>query len=197
MDTMKMGLAEAKARRAVRLGKAQAKSMEKFKAEMHELTMDEVAQDLGITRKELDTRIGSLDQKRFGTNHPNYHAPSEMEKLADYLDSELEDKVGVEEALEDKGFFSMQDDPHCLDCGVDTDEINEDYTVTADVWLTAHPMDDGSLCIGCLEERLGRQLTTNDFVKAGINYPQEGFTSARMIDRVGKWDEIPEKNKAN
>ena len=57
----------------------------------------------------------------------------------------------------------------CMDCGVDTKEINEYYSVTDEVWLKANPGDFGMLCISCLENRLGRPLTGSDFTGAPIN----------------------------
>ena len=57
----------------------------------------------------------------------------------------------------------------CMDCGVDTKEIHEYYSVVDDVWLAANPDDFGMLCISCLENRLGRALTANDFTDYPIN----------------------------
>ena len=39
------------------------------------------------------------------------------------------------------------------------------------LWLKANPTDSGMLCIGCLEVRLGRTLTSEDFTDAPINQP--------------------------
>lgn len=56
----------------------------------------------------------------------------------------------------------------CLECGVDTWEIGEfSYMVERDVWLAAVPWNTAGgmfdfLCIGCLEARIGRQLTAAD-----------------------------------
>ena len=57
----------------------------------------------------------------------------------------------------------------CKDCEIDTLAINEYYMVTAPVWEAACPEHRGMLCIGCLENRLGRQLTASDFTDAPIN----------------------------
>jgi len=75
----------------------------------------------------------------------------------------------------------------CLDCNVNTMDINEYYTVTDEVWLSAHPEDKGMLCIGCLEARLGRDLTCTDFPRYPINigaFEQ----SVRLKDRIGRHD---------
>ena len=57
----------------------------------------------------------------------------------------------------------------CKHCGVDTLSINEYYMVTDEVWQVAWPEEYGMLCIGCLEQRLGRTLTAADFTDAPIN----------------------------
>lgn len=64
----------------------------------------------------------------------------------------------------------------CCDCGVDTQAIHEWYMVHYDVWLAAAgnawltPDSYGMfLCVGCIEGRLGRSLTGDDFTSAPIN----------------------------
>jgi hypothetical protein len=44
-------------------------------------------------------------------------------------------------------------------------ELTEIYEVKAQIWKAAglEPMG-GCLCIGCLEKRIGRKLTSGDFV---------------------------------
>ena len=50
----------------------------------------------------------------------------------------------------------------CVDCGGDFDEY--DYSVEDAVWAASGLEPGGGLlCIGCLERRLGRRLTRNDF----------------------------------
>jgi hypothetical protein len=58
---------------------------------------------------------------------------------------------------------------NCLDCGVHTGDTDEYYMVHDNLWTEAHPNDDGMLCIGCLEERLGRMLTADDFPDYPVN----------------------------
>ena len=83
-------------------------------------------------------------------------------------------------------------DWHCIDCGTNTapgidrdklilnrggavtitiDENSEVYWVRAHVWqLIGNP--EGSLCIGCLETRLGRRLKRKDFLRGHpFNHP--------------------------
>ena len=57
----------------------------------------------------------------------------------------------------------------CLDCKVCTNCCNEYYMVTDKVWRKANPKGRGMLCIGCLELRLGRLLTSHDFIDAPVN----------------------------
>lgn len=74
---------------------------------------------------------------------------------------------------------------HCLGCGVSTakDGVNEYYMVQAAVWHEAHPKRKGMLCIGCLEKRLGRRLTPEDFTSAPINSIKE-WHSERLRSRI-------------
>lgn len=58
----------------------------------------------------------------------------------------------------------------CLDCGVDFGHgprgLGEGYMVTDEVWAASGlAPDGGTLCIGCLETRIGRQLRRDDFAE--------------------------------
>lgn len=68
----------------------------------------------------------------------------------------------------------------CLDCRTDVmpfgqygqrlEGQTEWYMVTEEVWKAANgPGSDGYLCIGCLETRLGRPLTPDDFPDLPVN----------------------------
>jgi hypothetical protein len=81
----------------------------------------------------------------------------------------------------------------CADCGVGTHSIDEWYMVKDDVWEQAwagrrkswHSLPGQQiLCIGCLEERIGRTLTCHDFTDAPVNDPHESNISARLRDRL-------------
>ena len=67
----------------------------------------------------------------------------------------------------------LLDDVHCRDCGIDTVRAGETYMVRDELWPTGRsdgspgPMD-GTLCIACLERRLGRALVPGDFVRPPI-----------------------------
>jgi hypothetical protein len=63
----------------------------------------------------------------------------------------------------------------CMDCGVDTFEIDESYMVSDEVWLAACPWNTAGamfdfLCVGCLEGRIGRRLEPGDFPDYPINH---------------------------
>lgn len=76
-------------------------------------------------------------------------------------------------------------DWRCLDCGINTDAIDEYYMLRDEVWERANPDVDGNLCIGCVELRLGRTLKAADFTGAQINATAQLRRSARLIDRLG------------
>lgn len=73
---------------------------------------------------------------------------------------------------------------YCLDCNINTGEIDEYYMVHDHVWLYANPGDHGMLCISCLEGRLGRMLQPSDFTDAPVN-GDFGNKSARLKERLG------------
>jgi hypothetical protein len=49
------------------------------------------------------------------------------------------------------------------------------------IWLEAGNVE-GYLCIGCLEQRLGRMLNLNDFTSAPVNSPSP-WDTARLASR--------------
>ncbi|MBA4033208.1 MAG: hypothetical protein C0480_01190 [Bradyrhizobium sp.] len=88
----------------------------------------------------------------------------------------------------------------CIDCGVDTApdddrrrrgaRTSEYYMVHNHVWLAAgmvkaDPTNLGRdfLCIGCLEVRLGRRLTPDDFPDVPVNKPDR-WNSPRLNARL-------------
>jgi hypothetical protein len=82
----------------------------------------------------------------------------------------------------------------CTDCGVGTLTLGEYYMVKGDVWEQAwagrrkpwHGKVPGQeiLCIGCLEQRIGRTLTTGDFTDAPVNDPTSPNISDRFRNRL-------------
>ncbi len=74
----------------------------------------------------------------------------------------------------------------CLDCKVNT--IHEIYMVHDHIWKEANPDISGILCIGCIEQRLGRTLTKQDFKDSLLNFPIHQvnieWMSDRFLDRI-------------
>jgi hypothetical protein len=87
---------------------------------------------------------------------------------------------------EEEPEFSMD----CAVCSVDTGDIDEYYMVQFDLWKIFVPKDiqRKMLCIGCLEGFLGRQLVSEDFTEAHVNYSDD--KSERLLDRMGDWFRI-------
>jgi hypothetical protein len=56
--------------------------------------------------------------------------------------------------------------------------------VSDEVWLEANPKGRGMLCIGCLEERLNRLLTKDDFIDAPVNSMWLTVGSTRLKNRL-------------
>jgi hypothetical protein len=88
----------------------------------------------------------------------------------------------MENTKEDKEYWA---EFMCLDCSVNTHEISEYYMIQFDLWESVVPSRSGMLCIGCLEERLVRALTTEDFLDAPVNYGVFGM-SERFRSRAGR-----------
>lgn len=80
-------------------------------------------------------------------------------------------------------------DFECMGCGVNTSDIGEYYMVTDKLWAKAASAyasidDRGMLCIGCLEESIGRTLLRSDFKDVPLNYMWLN-QSARLRKRLG------------
>ncbi len=70
----------------------------------------------------------------------------------------------------------------CLDCKVDTSQIDEYYMVSDKVWNSV--CEAGMLCIGCLETRVGRELNKDDFTECPLNSDNLLGASERLKDRL-------------
>ena len=79
----------------------------------------------------------------------------------------------------------------CLDCGVNTSTIGEEYVLHDEVWNEAVPRDQRNvmLCIGCVETRLHRRLAPYDFDRCAANFDsgQSLRLSARLWGAPGAW----------
>ena len=54
-------------------------------------------------------------------------------------------------------------------------------------------MNDHFLCIGCLEQRIGRRLTALDFTVCPVNNPGHQNNTQRLRDRLN--DQLPQSRK--
>jgi hypothetical protein len=77
----------------------------------------------------------------------------------------------------------------CLDCRNDTASLTngafEYYMVHNALWAKANPQINGMLCVGCLENRIGRQLMSDDFTDMPINTTDVcGVKSKRLASRL-------------
>ena len=81
----------------------------------------------------------------------------------------------------ERNFYPCDD---CLTQTAPDDAPDEWYTVLDTVWDEAGALPDAILCIGCLEQRLGRQVSRRDFLPAMLNDPSYGLHSDRLIDRL-------------
>src|SRR3954454_13004778 len=84
----------------------------------------------------------------------------------------------------------------CLDCQTETSftgrgKNDEWYMVHDHIWLKANPAGTGKLCIGCLEDRIGRRLMPRDFTDCPLTSFPRG--SERLVSRLTGLceDEIP------
>ena len=76
---------------------------------------------------------------------------------------------------------------YCDDCGECTNCIGEYYMVEDEVWYSAlSPMRKADmLCVGCVELRIGRLLTKDDFSDAPLNSLPFWIRSERLKTRLG------------
>jgi hypothetical protein len=75
----------------------------------------------------------------------------------------------------------------CIDCTLNTLSGGECFTLHDAVWLKANPHGKGRLCIGCVEARLGRLLTPEDFQGTPLDWHLTNgpALSMRLMARIG------------
>jgi hypothetical protein len=83
----------------------------------------------------------------------------------------------------------MDDAFICLDCSANTgrDGLDEYYVVHDEIWRQVAPSWGGMLCIGCLENRLGRKLHQCDFDPCPACFPGQPDGSDRLLDRLNSF----------
>jgi len=71
----------------------------------------------------------------------------------------------------------------CVDC--DTNTSYEHYFVKNEIWHGLAKMTEvGMLCVGCIELRIGRKLSPEDFTDAHINNPKTHPMTERLRSRI-------------
>jgi len=179
-------------------------------AEGLDKALREVAHNRGVTPKQVADRVleDVLEHGRFAsggetllmskllsypTGHPDHPGLCrdyvEALDLYFYIDRTKSKRISILKEIAPKGaspiWPAMMKDRSsflCLDCGVDTDAIDEYYHVTNELWARANPDRAGMLCIGCLEKRLGRELTPDDFPNGA---DRSSPKSERLLKRLG------------
>jgi hypothetical protein len=82
----------------------------------------------------------------------------------------------------------------CNDCGVDVLAAGEWYMAGADIWNRQLGLSwSDNLCIGCLEQRLGRRVSFPEVGPASSR--RNNPTSARLLDRLGHKSEPRRKKR--
>jgi hypothetical protein len=91
--------------------------------------------------------------------------------VREYKDGQWVDRQLSEQEIRDRAIALLIPEPEdlCLDCGRDTIDIGHDYMLHDELWISINPGDDGKLCLTCVEKRLGRRLTKDDFSNWPIN----------------------------
>ena len=179
-------------------------------AEGLDKALREVAHNRGVTPKQVADRVleDVLEHGRFAsggetllmskllsypTGHPDhpglYRDYVEALDLYFYIVRTKSKRISILKEITPKGaspiWPAMMKDRSsflCLDCGVDTGAIDEYYMVTHELWACANPDGAGMLCIGCLEKRLGRELTPDDFPNGA---DRSSPKSERLLKRLG------------
>jgi len=78
-------------------------------------------------------------------------------------------------------YLQEEAEANCVDCRWNAVRLGEWYMVHDSVWKAAGMETmGGALCIGCLEERLGRHLTADDFMDVPLNDLSIPNTSSRL-----------------
>jgi hypothetical protein len=77
----------------------------------------------------------------------------------------------------------------CADCRLCTITAHEWYMVRDELWDRV--AGDNFLCVGCLEVRLERELTAEDFTDAPVNDPVKTVMWPRLLDRLPHYAALP------
>ena len=72
----------------------------------------------------------------------------------------------------------------CVGCRADVLALGEFFMVRDDLWA-ATGLGRAFACVGCVEQRLGRTLTSADFPDVPVNRDEWGTRSPRLQRRLG------------
>lgn len=77
----------------------------------------------------------------------------------------------------------------CVSCGVNTLQLGEYYMIHRELWVavTGKRERKKMMCIGCVEQRLGRALNFHDFTTAPVNSSMALGKSSRFIHRYSTY----------
>ena len=72
----------------------------------------------------------------------------------------------------------------CQDCTIDVYKSDGVFMLEDNIWNSIYPSTDGFLCIKCIEKRLGRELTKEDFNDSYVNRKSFGTKSLLLSTRL-------------
>lgn len=148
-------------------------------------------------------RKGAMDSREMDTD-PEWIEVQERETERENLRFELLALLDIygldfrelEKELDQlrRSAFLRLDNPQwvCKDCSVVVrgeayGDEHEYYNVHDDIWAQSGlGPNDGMLCIGCLEKRIGRELKSDDFGNCLINTHPLYIRSERFTDRLAR-----------
>ena len=74
---------------------------------------------------------------------------------------------------------------NCLNCKIDVYKSDGCYMLNDSIWNQIHNSKSGFLCISCVEIKLNRQLTKDDFNNSYVNKRNWGTRSIKLASRLG------------
>lgn len=84
----------------------------------------------------------------------------------------------------DEDDMASLDEFICIECNINTSDIQEYYMIQDYLWKQVNPQINGMLCIGCVETKLGRTLISTDFPSYPVNQIGVFLKSERLINRL-------------
>ncbi len=171
-----------------------------------EETLETIAvQHANVTETSLGPRIARVARLRMALGPK---MTTDMSALVDYLapllladvetDRPFEERKDGQAILQAFGLLAdlsenldtdrryESENTKCACCGEDTQKIGEYFDVKDAIWQEAgKQFAKKILCVGCLEEKLGRALVPDDFSNALVNH-NLARKSARLRQRKGK-----------